>query len=188
MAGQIDDLEDVARLPLQGTRSLSTGPADLVALARRVAQEQQQTTTRHQVSLQTEVSSLPGVWDEARLDRAIGNLVVNAIKYSPEGGQITISARRERDPLGSDWAVLSVQDEGLGIPRADLPRIFDRFYRGSNVTDQASGTGIGLASARQIIEEHGGTIAVESTEREGSTFTVRLPLLPQEPPSAPDTA
>jgi signal transduction histidine kinase len=100
---------------------------------------------------------------------------------------VTITARRERDDDG-DWAVLAIQDEGLGIPALDLPRVFDRFHRGANVIERVSGTGIGLASARQIVEQHGGTIAVESVEGKGSIFTVRLPLPEGEPPSAPDRA
>jgi signal transduction histidine kinase len=72
--------------------------------------------------------------------------------------------------------VLVVRDEGIGIPAADLAHIFDRFARASNVAGHVQGTGIGLASARGIVEQHGGIIAVESTEGVGSTFTVRLPL------------
>lgn len=187
MTNQLSELVDVARPPRHAGLTLATAPADLVALARRVAEEQQQTTTLHQISVQTEAPALTGVWDEARLDRAIGNLVVNAIKYSPDGGPIAITARRERDKEG-EWAVLSVQDEGLGIPAADLPHVFDRLYRGSNVTGVVSGTGIGLANARQIIEEHGGTIAAQSVEGKGAIFTVRLPLPSQEPASAPGAA
>lgn len=78
------------------------------------------------------------------------------------------------------WAVLAVQDQGLGIPAADLPQIFERFYRGKNAAGRTRGTGIGLASVRQIIEQHGGTITVVSEEGKGSIFTVRLPLRPTD--------
>jgi signal transduction histidine kinase len=81
----------------------------------------------------------------------------------------------EDDPDRTAWAVLSVEDNGVGIPAADLPHIFERFWRGSNVGGTV-GAGIGLAGARQIVEQHGGTIAVASTEGKGSTVTVRLPL------------
>jgi signal transduction histidine kinase len=74
------------------------------------------------------------------------------------------------------WAVLRVRDQGIGIPPADLPRIFERFYRATNVAGQIQGSGIGLAGSRQVVEQHGGTIVVESREGAGSTFTVRLPL------------
>ncbi len=71
---------------------------------------------------------------------------------------------------------MAVRDEGLGIPAEELPRVFGRFYRGTNVAGRHEGTGIGLSGARHIVESHGGTIAVESREGAGSTFTVRLPL------------
>ncbi|MGE3599462.1 MAG: sensor histidine kinase [Dehalococcoidia bacterium] len=73
--------------------------------------------------------------------------------------------------------MIQVQDEGIGIPPADLPHIFERYQRGANVAGRIAGTGIGLAGARQIVELHGGTIEVESVEGHGSVFTVRLPLV-----------
>src|SRR5207245_6637344 len=99
----------------------------------------------------------------------------NAIKYSPEGGDITLTLRREEDGVG-EWAVLTVRDQGVGIPPHEVPRVFERFYRASNVVGNIPGTGIGLAGVRQIVEQHGGSIAVESRERAGSSFTVRLRL------------
>src|SRR6185437_7751791 len=102
-------------------------------------------------------------------------LLSNAIKYSPRGGVIRVALRHEGAPEAG-WAVVSVQDGGIGIPAVDLPRIFDRFYRAGNVALATSGSGIGLTSARQIVEQHGGTITVESTENVGSTFRVRLPI------------
>ena len=107
------------------------------------------------------------------------NLLSNAIKYSPAGGEVRVGIRRERTSE-SDWAVVAVQDEGLGIPAAEVPRIFEGFHRASNVTGRIGGTGIGLATARQVVEQHGGTIGVETEEGRGSTFTVRLPLGPEE--------
>jgi signal transduction histidine kinase len=81
--------------------------------------------------------------------------------------------------------VLTVLDQGIGIPAADLPRVFERFERARNAVGRIGGSGIGLAASKQIVEEHGGTIAVESREGQGSTFTVRLPLTP--PSQAPET-
>jgi two-component system, OmpR family, sensor histidine kinase BaeS len=75
-------------------------------------------------------------------------------------------------------AVITVQDQGIGIPEVDLPHIFERFWRGGNAVRHFRGTGLGLASVRAIVEEHGGTVAVESQEGRGSTFTIRLPLNP----------
>jgi signal transduction histidine kinase len=93
---------------------------------------------------------------------------------------VEIRLDREAGPAGPQ-AVLTVRDPGIGIPAADLPRVFEQFHRADNVAERIPGAGIGLTSAAQIIAAHGGTIAVESQEGVGSTFTARLPL---QPPSA----
>jgi signal transduction histidine kinase len=119
----------------------------------------------------------------------LDNLLANAVKYSPAGGAIEIWAGVDHDPAGGDWACLTVRDHGVGIPVTDLPQLFTRFYRGANVLGRFRGTGMGLAGARQILEQHGGTITVESAEGAGSTFTVRLPLdTPDAPPELLDAA
>jgi two-component system, OmpR family, sensor histidine kinase SenX3 len=123
--------------------------------------------------------SLTGSWDAGRLDRAIGNLVGNAIKYSPNGGEVRLRIRQE-DVEGQPWAVLSVQDSGLGIRKEDRERIFERFQRGSNVREHIAGSGIGLSYVREIVKQQGGTISVDSVEGQGSTFTMRLPLAAAE--------
>jgi signal transduction histidine kinase len=81
--------------------------------------------------------------------------------------------------------VVRVSDQGLGVPAADLPHLFEPFYRGTNVAGTIEGTGIGLPVARRIVVEHGGTIEVESEEGVGSTFTIRLPLAPPALPPTP---
>ncbi|MBI3972567.1 MAG: ATP-binding protein [Chloroflexi bacterium] len=105
----------------------------------------------------------------------LGNLLDNAIKYSPNGGDILLTVWREDDGAGS-WAVVQVRDHGLGIPSSSLERVFERFQRGDNVVGRIPGTGIGLTGVRQIVEQHGGAVSVDSREDEGSLFTVRLPL------------
>jgi signal transduction histidine kinase len=105
----------------------------------------------------------------------LGNLLGNALKYSPGGGVILISVRRTTTADGA-WASLSVRDPGIGIPAADVSRIFEAFQRGANVANRIPGTGIGLASALRIARAHGGNLTVESVEGAGSTFTLRLPL------------
>jgi signal transduction histidine kinase len=165
----------LTRLQLGQPLELRRRPADLVELAHRIAAEQQKTTERHRIRVETTRGELRGWWDTVRLTRVLENLVSNAVKYSPDRSEITVTVERE-DAGGEAWAVLAVRDQGLGIPAGDLPQIFERFTRASNVTGRIAGTGIGLASARQIVEQHDGTISVESEEGEGSTFTVRLPL------------
>jgi signal transduction histidine kinase len=99
------------------------------------------------------------------------NLLSNAAKYSPNGGDIMVRVARD-----GDLAVLSVEDHGLGIPAIDLSRIFEPYGRGSNVTGRIAGSGLGRAGAKGVVEQHGGTITVTSTEGDGSIFTIRLPL------------
>jgi signal transduction histidine kinase len=175
MTRMIDSLLDVTRVQMGQPLPLDRRPLDLVALARQVAEEQQQSTQRHQIRLDATAPELVGVWDSARLERLLANLLNNAVKYSPAGGEITLIVRLETE-AGEPWAVLVVRDQGLGIPAADLPRVFERFQRARNVEGQIAGTGIGLAAVRQVVEQHGGHLSVESQEGSGSTFTVRLPL------------
>lgn len=177
MIGMIDELLDLARLEAGRPVDLARQPVDLVALVRQAAAEQQRTTDRHRIIADASVPQLVGEWDPPRLERVLTNLLTNAIKYSPEGGEINVLVRLEQSgPDGEPWAILIVQDPGLGIPAADLPHIFERFYRGTNVGVQISGAGIGLAGSKQIVEQLGGSIGVESQEGAGSRFTVRLPL------------
>ena len=113
---------------------------------------------------------LPAHVDAPRLQRVVGNLVGNAIKYSPDGGEVNIKLEAHDTDV-----ILTVRDRGVGIPGADQTRVFERFQRGTNVEGRFQGTGIGLAGAKQIVEQHGGAITVKSTVGKGSTFTVRFP-------------
>lgn len=104
------------------------------------------------------------------------HLLANATKYSPDGGAITVAVNRD-EVSGTPWAVVSVRDEGIGVPSSALPRIFDRFYRAEN-TAGFDGNGLGLSGVLEVVQAHGGAVRVESVEGEGSTFTLRLPLDP----------
>ena len=182
---RLNEVLDVVRLDAGQTLDLTTRPTDLVALAQRVATTYDLDAARHRIIVVAEVPALVGAWDGFRLERVLENLLANAIKYSPAGGQITVGIRRAAAPsalasahpaAGEDWAVLCVQDQGVGIPPADLKRVFQPYTRGTNVVGVLPGSGIGLAGARRIVAQHGGTITVESIEGRGSTFTVWLPL------------
>ena len=175
MRTMIDDLLDLAQLQAGQKLEFDTNEENLVALVERVVQEQQATTTKHQLLFQPTVSELLVSIDEIRLERVVGNLLNNAIKYSPVGGEITIRLLQEHGET-SDWAVLTLQDQGIGIPAADLPHIFEPFRRADNSKGKIQGTGVGLTSAAQIIEQHAGTITVESEEGVGTLFTIRIPL------------
>jgi len=171
MTALIDAFLDVARLQTGRQLELERRSVDLVPLVREIVQECQQTSARHRIELEVP-GSLVTQADAARLQRTIGNLIGNAIKYSPEGGEVRVQLSQE----GPSGILLSVRDHGLGIPQADLERVFHRFERGTNVAGRIAGTGIGLATARQVIEAHGGRIEIESAPGAGTTVQVRLPL------------
>jgi PAS domain S-box-containing protein len=171
LSAQIDELHDATRLQAGHLLELRRRPTDLVALARESARAVQYTADTHQVRFETRLPELVGNWDPDRLERVLANLLSNAIKYSPAGGDVLVQIARERD-----YALVLVIDWGLGIPEADLPHVFERFRRASNVGRKIAGSGLGLAGARDIIELHGGTIVAMSDEGRGSTFEVRLPI------------
>lgn len=173
----ISELLDFARLQVGQPLDLRTVPTDLVALVRRIAAEYRHSTELHAIEVRTDVPQLVGMWDPVRLEWVVANLLSNAIKYSPRGGEIRINiARLETNE--EPWAVLTVEDQGIGIPEQDKPYLFEWFRRAANASGHVSGAGIGLAASLQSVSQHGGTIEVESREGEGSTFTVRLPLSP----------
>jgi two-component system NtrC family sensor kinase len=116
---------------------------------------------------------LPPVFgNPVRLRQMINNLLENAIKYTPDGGQVFVRARAEGDQI-----ILQIQDTGVGIPPADQPYIFDKLYRASNVPMDSKGTGLGLAIVKSIVENHEGRLWFDSNLGRGTTFTVVLPAL-----------
>jgi PAS domain S-box-containing protein len=174
LAGMVNELLDVARLQMGRPVELDPRPMDLAALMDDVAADMRTSTDRHDIVVEYPETPVRGAWDRDRIERVLVNLMTNAIKYSPDGGKIVLAAKRESHD-GHDWAVAQVRDQGIGIPASERSRIFERFFRASNVAGRIEGAGIGLSGVRQIVEQHGGTIDVESAQDEGSTFTVRLP-------------
>lgn len=175
MTDLLSELLDLTRLETGEGLDLVRSNTDLVALTRTVIDDRQQITDEHHIVFHTAAEHLMGIWDAPRLARVVSNLVTNAIKYSPNGGEIRVSLSKERQDA-EDRAILSVEDHGMGIPSRDLPHIFERFYRGENAAQEFTGTGIGLTGAKQIVEQHGGTITVRSIEGQGTTFVVSLPV------------
>jgi PAS domain S-box-containing protein len=175
MSAIIDELTDLTQMQMGRQLELHRTDVDLFEVVHRVLAEHQQLAQKHNVRVHPLEEHCVGSWDPTRLGRVIGNLISNAIKYSPDGGDIDVEVSRERSG-GVDWAVLSVRDQGIGIPEQDLPRVFERFFRARNAETKFAGTAIGLAGARQLVDQHGGTIEVRSQTGVGSTFIVRLPL------------
>jgi PAS domain S-box-containing protein len=175
MAALLEELMDVVRLEAGEALTLNRQPVDLVTLVRGLVDAYQQTTARHILSVAAGTPELTGTWDGPRLERVLDNLLSNAIKYSPAGGTVTTRIDRT-DAGGRCWARLEMCDEGIGIPAADLPRIFERYHRASNAAGRIAGAGIGLAGVRQLVEQHGGTITIDSAEGAGTTVTVLLPI------------
>lgn len=132
-----------------------------------------QVKTKH-LAVKTDIgASLPALRaNPIRLRQVMDNVVGNAIKYAPQNGEIEISIQAEADQM-----ILKVTDNGPGIPAADQPRIFDKFYRGSNIDSEVEGSGLGLAIVKTIVESHQGRIWVESVEGKGSSFFIVLPIL-----------
>jgi len=124
--------------------------------------------------------TMPSVYgNPVQLRQMLENLLDNAIKYTPNGGKITLRGRLEHNQI-----ILQVIDTGIGIPSRDLPYVFDKFYRASNCNTEISGSGLGLAIVRSIVESHSGRVWVESASGAGSTFTIVLPLPQEQPASA----
>ena len=172
----ISDLLNVSRIEAGHALDLNPKPVQITELVEKVVSIQKSYTDRHTFGLDIDEDLPTIVADEDKVDQILTNLTNNAIKYSPDGGKITISARKDGNGI-----MVSVADQGVGIPKDHLPRIFDRFHRVDNTdTRQVGGTGIGLYLVRHLVESHGGKIWVESEAGKGSTFIFTLPEKPPQ--------
>jgi two-component system phosphate regulon sensor histidine kinase PhoR len=168
----VSDLLDLSKLE-SGGQVFEPRPVDVRALVERVGDAFRPVAERKRQQLVVEVPANAGTVDAdgALLERAVSNLVDNALKYTPEGGRVRMSATSD-----GVQAAITVEDNGMGIPEADLPRVFERFYRvDKSRSRDLGGTGLGLSIVKHIIQLHGGTISVRSAVGTGSSFTIRLP-------------
>lgn len=171
LADQIDTLLDVSRMR-GGQLSLARSVFDLAALCREVVADLAPTLGAHTLSLAAADAPAPVEGDAGRMGQVLRNLLGNAIKYSPRGGDIVV-----RLTAAEGLARLAVVDQGIGIPEEARPRLFTRYYRAGNAADQpVGGLGIGLFVVHEIVRLHGGRVEVQSALGVGSTFTVVLPL------------
>ncbi len=164
------DLLDARRVE-QGKLVGPREAVDLAAIAQDVCMRM--STARHPCTMVAD-GSIVGWYDRQRIEQLLDNLVENAIKYCPNGGPVQVAVRQDTSGVH-----VVVADCGIGIPAEDLPRLFERFHRGTNVDDRRfPGMGLGLFICKGIVEQHGGQIEVSSRAGEGSTFRVCLPLAP----------
>jgi two-component system phosphate regulon sensor histidine kinase PhoR len=180
----VNELLDLSRIESGGTLQMADG-VDMSRLAADSAERLRLFGERQGVTFLFETPpGLPPVrGDATRLGQVVVNLVHNAVKFSPDGGEITI-----RTTASDGQVVTSVEDHGIGIPRAARDRVFERFYKVDRArlrAEAGGGTGLGLAIARHVVEQHGGRIWVESREGVGSTFAFALPAADRPAATAP---
>ena len=178
MAKLVNNLLDLGRIDFGVGLQVESIP--VLDILERVTSSLQMHAKQKNISLGVEIpKDMPHAIeaDQSLLHQAIYNLVENAIKYTPEGGEVMIELQTSPSTL-----TFAVQDSGIGIPKSDVPRLFEKFYRGTNREALAQrGTGLGLAIVKSITERHGGKVWVESELGKGSTFHLQVPLeQPQE--------
>jgi len=171
----VNELLDLSRIE-SGTVQLLLDDVDMVKVVRSTAERLRLFAERQglRIAVETPERVSPVRGDEDRLGQVLVNLLHNAVKFSPSGGEILVELREEPGLL-----TVSVRDPGVGVPRADLARIFERFYKVDRARVRGrGGTGLGLSIAKHVIESHGGRIWVESEEGSGSTFSFTIPVAP----------
>ena len=174
MRSLIDSLLLLARFDA-GHPDLVRRPLDLAEVAHESFELLRPLADERQITLNSEVSPVPVVGDRDRLGQVVTNLLANAIRYNQVGGRVDVRVERV-----NGHAILSVSDNGIGIPAEQLPHIFERFYRVDKARTRAEGgSGLGLAICQSVVEAHGGQITARSTPQQGTTLEVRLPLSPE---------
>jgi signal transduction histidine kinase len=179
-----DDLLELARLETGGL-SLTLEPTSLQDVAEQVISEWSAEAASRSMSLELSIKSDAWVMaDHHRLVQACGNLVENALKYTPDGGHVIVSVRTDRSGTS-----LEVRDNGLGISEEELPYIFHRFYRVEGRAGMGpGGTGLGLAIVDRITHSHGGSVSASSTLGHGSSFVIHLPTIERPAYASPSRA
>jgi signal transduction histidine kinase len=175
LAALLEDFLDVQRIEHEGV-DLAEERVNLATLLKEQAQLYAAQSPKHTVEVELPEQPLTVRGDPGRLAQVVGNLLSNAIKYSPEGGTVELVAARSGDGVR-----IAVRDEGLGIPEDQQSRIFTKFFRGDAGATGITGTGLGLAVSREIVEAHGGSIGFDSDPGEGTTFWLELPGTNGEP-------
>jgi signal transduction histidine kinase len=165
----IENLLDATRLQ-SGTLALSRSDVALKQTAERVAERFKTQLTRHSIRVDLPPEFPVILCDEDRIEQVFYNLISNAIKYSPEGGEIVIDGQ-----VFPEQVAICVSDQGPGIAPGDLPHVFDRFYRSTEATRKTKGAGLGLFLSRAVVEAHGGRIWVDPKPEQGARICFSLP-------------
>ncbi len=167
----VNDILDLASIDA-GRMTLEIGPVDPAALMADAAQIMGDLARERELALEVVAAACPPIaGDERRLKQALCNLVSNALKFTPTGGRVSLSAE-----LDGAWILLKVADNGVGIPAADRDRVFREFERGTDAEARRMGAGLGLSLVKRIVELHGGSVALESEYGVGTKVTCRLPV------------
>ena len=169
LAEMIENLLDATRLEA-GVLALNISDLNLPAMAKRMAERFKTQTDKHTFVVDFPDDFPVVLGDESRVAQVISNLISNAIKYSPKGGEVKISGKADRDHV-----VVSVSDQGHGIALNDAPHIFDRFYRADDAQRKTAGAGLGLYLSRAVVEAHKGAIWVDAKYRDGARISFSLP-------------
>ncbi len=181
----VNDMVDINNVDA-GRFRLFIAPMNLVALLEEEVEAAQGLSAQHLIAFHTTIATAEVAADERRLRQVIDNLLTNAIRFSPDGGTITVQLTNAADESGaqilSQKLHITVSDQGMGIAAEDLPHIFDRFYRGRGERI-AIGSGLGLYIASEIVAQHGGSIWVESAQGSGAHFHITLPVSRHAEPS-----
>ncbi|MEL7035782.1 MAG: HAMP domain-containing sensor histidine kinase [Cyanobacteria bacterium J06592_8] len=170
MTSLLEDVVIIGKLEF-GQCEVNLTLVNLEETCRSLIEKIQNKTDKHQITFQVQGSNLEGLFDEILLKQLINKILSNAVKYSPEGGEIQCELLNQ-----NQQAILKIQDSGIGIPKSDQERVFSNFYRGTNI-DTISGTGLGLSLVKKIVELHHGEVEIESEENQGTLVQVSLPLL-----------
>ncbi len=171
----LDQITDITRLGA-GALPIDRHMADFAVIADRVVQEYQSVDQQRTITFDRVDTELQGRFDQVRIAQVFGAVIGNAVKFSFDGGVINVLLRRADTGDGTGVARLSVSDTGVGVPDGEQERIFERFFRGSNIRGTYAGLGVGLYIARAVIDLHGGRIWLESQPGLKTTCHVALPL------------
>ncbi|HEU5100403.1 MAG TPA: HAMP domain-containing sensor histidine kinase [Roseiflexaceae bacterium] len=172
----LEQLSDITRID-GGSLAIDRRAGDFAALVEQVVREYQSGEHAATIVFDTSATALPGDFDYVRLRQVVSALLSNAIKFSPDGGTIAVRLRQSDSAEEGPVAILSVSDTGVGVPAGEQERIFERFFRGSNIQGTYAGLGLGLYIARHILDLHGGRIWLQSERGQGTTCHVELPLV-----------